>query len=156
MKRSHRVLACLLVSLPFFIQAQSFNAKNILPKSLSKYSFGMSLDNFTDKNKLATPIGNSSSFRIEYQDMAPAKDIKKVTYYFDAENSKPLYEMIIEFNDLKSLETHCSQKLGNPNDGKQWKRTTKEGYTFKAWRFSNTLVYAVGLPSTEWEKGWDN
>jgi len=156
MKRSHQVSFCLFVLFPFFIQAQNFNAKTVLPKSLSKYSFGMTLDNFTDKNKLATPVSNSLSFRIEYQDMAPAKDIKKVTYYFDAENNKPLYEMIIEFNDIRSLDAHCAQRLGTLNDGKQWKRTTKEGYTFKAWRFSNTLVYALGLPATEWEKDWDN
>jgi len=155
MKRSNRLLGLFLL-FPFFIQAQNFNAKTILPKSLSKYSFGMSLDNFTGKNNAATRIVTGTSFRIEYQDITPAKDIKKVTYYFDAENNQPLYEMIIEFNDQQSLNNHCSQKLGSPNDGKQWKRTTKEGYTFKAWRFSNTLVYAMGLPSTEWEKGWDN
>jgi|GEM_PF-3183957 len=156
MKRSFRLSCCLFLLFPFFIQAQSFNAKAILPKALSKYSFGMSLDNFTNKNKVATAVENGMSFRLEYQDAAPAKDIKKVTYYFDAENNKPLYEMIIEFKDLQSLDAHCSQKLGTPNDGKQWTQTTKEGYTFKAWRFGNTLVYALGLPSTEWEKGWDN
>lgn len=156
MKRCCQVFCFSLFILPLFAGAQNFNPKNVLPKTLTKYSFGMSLDNFTDKNKMATAVDGGQSFRIEYQDNAPSKEIKKVTYYFDADNNRPLYEMIIEFNDLQSLNAHCSDKLGNPNDGKQWKRTTKEGYTFKAWRFSNTLVYALGLPSTEWENEWDN
>jgi hypothetical protein len=156
MKHYCRIWSCLFLLFPFIIQAQNFNPRTVLPKSLSKYNFGMSLDNFTDKNKLATPAKTKQSFRIEYQDLASVDDIKKVTYYFDAENEKPLYEMIIEFADTKSLDAHCSQKLGQPNDGKGWKRTTREGYTFKAWRFGNTLVLALGLPSTEWEKDWDN
>ena len=156
MKNYYRVCCMLCLAVPFIIQAQNFDPKNVLPKSIAQYNFGMSLDDFTNKNKSAIPINGSMSFRIEYQDNAPAKDIKRIVYYFDADDNKPLYEMIIEFNDLQSLEAHCSKKLGVPNDGKQWKRTTKNGHTFKAWRFGNTLVYALGLPATEWEKEWDN
>jgi hypothetical protein len=156
MKRCYRLCCALFLLFPFIIHAQNFDPKTVLPKALTKYNFGMGLDDFINKNKLATPAGGSMSFRLEYQDNAPAKDIKKVVYYFDAENDKPLYEMIIEFKDLQSLDAHCSKKLGTPNDGKQWKQTTKQGYIFKAWRFNNTLVCALGLPSTEWEKDWDN
>ena len=116
----------------------------------------MGLDDFTKKNKSATTASAGISFRLEFQDKEAGKDIKQVTYYFDAENNKPLYEMIIQFKDVQALDAHCSKKLGTVNDGKQWKWTTKEGYIFKAWRFSNTLVLALGLPSTEWEKEWDN
>jgi hypothetical protein len=155
MKRYSRVLSMCLF-LPFIASSQKFNAKSTLPKSLNQYHFGMSLDDFTRKNKSASAAEGSSSFRIEYLDKQAGTDIRQVTYYFDAENNKPLYEMIIQFNDLQSLDAHCEKKLGKANDGKQWKWTTKEGYTFKAWRFSNTLVLALGLPSTEWEKDWDN
>jgi hypothetical protein len=154
MKPYFKIFCCLFL-LPFISQAQKFDPKTVVPKSLVKYSFGMSLDDFTKKNKSATTTDGMSS-RIEYNDKNADQDIKNVTYYFDAENDKPLYEMIIAFKDLQSLDAHCSKKLGEPNDGKEWKWTTKEGYTFKAWRFSNTLVLALGLPSTEWEKEWDN
>jgi len=156
MRSYYRLLLglCLLVS--FNSPAQNFNAKTVLPGSLNQYHFGMTLEDFTKKNKSATATQSSLSFRIEYLDKEAGKDIKRVTYYFDAENEKPLYEMIIQFNDVRSLDAHCSKKLGKANDGKQWKWTTKEGYTFKAWRFSSTLVLALGLPSTEWEKEWDN
>ena len=160
--KSYYGLICLGLLLPFISPAQKFDPKNVVPKNLTQYRFGMSLDDFTKKNKSATIAERPASFRIEYQDKDAANEIKQVTYYFDAENNKPLYEMIIQFNNVQSLDAHCAKKLGSANDGpqgsasKQWKWTTKEGYTFKAWRFSNTLVLALGLPSTEWEKDWDN
>jgi hypothetical protein len=156
MKRYCTICCGLYLLLPFITLAQNFNPKTVLPKSLTKYTFGMSLDDFTKKNKSATGSAETMSFRLEYQEKDADKDIKSVTYYFDAENNKPLYEMIIEFNNAGALNAHCSKKLGAPNDDKQWKWTTKEGYTFKAWRFGNRLVLAIGLPSTEWEKEWDN
>jgi hypothetical protein len=156
MKSNYRIYLGLGLLLPFITLAQNFNPKTVLPKSLTKYSFGMNLDEFTKKNKSATGTSETMSFRLEYQEKDADKDIKRVTYYFDAENNKPLYEMIIEFTNAEALNAHCSKKLGAPNDDKQWKWKTKEGYTFKAWRFSNTLVLAIGLPSTEWEKDWDN
>ena len=145
---------CVLV--PFISSAQKFNTKTVVPKSLNQFNFGMSLDDFTKKNKSASSTEGRLEFRIEYLDKNAGDNIKQVTYYFDAENEKPLYEMIIQFNDVAALDAHCSKKLGAANDGKQWKWTTKEGYTFKAWRFGSTLVLALGLPSTEWEKEWDN
>ena len=145
---------CVLV--PFISSAQKFNTKTVVPKSLNQFNFGMSLDDFTKKNKSASSTEGRSEFRIEYLDKNAGDNIKQVTYYFDAENEKPLYEMIIQFKDVAALDAHCSKKLGAANDGKQWKWTTKEGHTFKAWRFGSTLVLALGLPSTEWEKEWDN
>jgi len=156
MKNYYRILCSLCLLAPFLSLAQKFDPKTVLPKSLAQYRFGMGLNDFTTKNKSATTSSSGMSFRLEYQEKDAGKDIKQVTYYFDAENNKPLYEMIIQFKDRQSLDAHCSKKLGDVNDGKQWKWTTREGYIFKAWRFSNTLVLALGLPSTEWEKGWDN
>src|SRR6476646_9746283 len=102
MKRCCQFFCLSFTLFPFFMSGQNFNPKTVLPKSLTKFYFGMSLDNFTDKNKMAAAVNASSSIRIEYQENAPAIEIKKVTYYFDADNNKPLYEMIIEFNDLQS------------------------------------------------------
>ena len=156
MKPYLKISSALFLLLPVFASAQKFDPKTVVPKSLAKYNFGMGLDEFAKKNKLATSAGGTMSFRIEYTEKSTDKDIKSVIYYFDAENNQPLYEMIIDFKDKMALDAHCSKKLGAPNDGKEWKWTTKEGHTFKAWRFSNTLVLAIGLPSTEWEKEWDN
>lgn len=154
MKNYKGICFSLVLLLPFIILAQNFKPETVLPKSLAKYKFGMSLDDFIKKNKSATVSGAEMTFRMEYNQKDAAKDIKQVTYYFDAENNKPLYEMIIEFNDAAGLDAHCSKKLGAPNDNEEWKWTTKEGYIFKAWRFGNSLVYALGLPSTEWGNEW--
>lgn len=156
MKRYLKISCGLFLLLPFFAAAQKFDPKTVVPKSLAKYNFGMGLEDFTKKNKSAIAETGTMSFRIEYKEKSTDKNIKNVVYYFDAENNRPLYEMIIDFKDKTALDEHCSKKLGAPNEGKEWKWTTKEGHTFKAWRFSNTLVLAIGLPSTEWEKEWDN
>ena len=145
-----------LIFLPLLAPAQRFDAKTVVPKSLSSYRFGMSLDEFTRKNKMAKTAEGVMSFRVEYNEKNTSPDIKQVTYYFDADNNKPLYEMIIQFTDVARLNDHCAKKLGSANDGKQWKWTAKDGYIVKAWRFNNTLVIAAGLRDTEWEKGWDN
>jgi hypothetical protein len=155
MKTYYRIGCGLILLLPFISLSQNFDPKTAVPKSLSKYNFGMGLEDFTRKNKSATVLDSSNTFRIEYLDKDAGADIRDVTYYFDAENNQPLYEMIIRFKDAQSLEAHCSKKLGGQNDKKGWSWKTKEGYIFKAWRFSNTLVLALGLPSTEWEKEWD-
>jgi hypothetical protein len=156
MKSYLKLIPCFLLSLPLFMAAQNFDSKSVVPKSLNKYSFGMSVDAFTEINKSATLKNSPFAFRAEYQEKNPDSDIKEVTYYFDEDNDRPLYEMIIAFNDVKGLDAYCSKKLGKPDNDKQWTRTTRQGYSFKAWRFGSTLVLALALPSTEWEKGWDN
>lgn len=156
MRRHCIILSGFLLALPLLSTAQSFDPKTFVPKSLVKYSFGMSLDAFTQANTSAAPQNSFVAFRTEYQQKKPEAGIKHVTYYFDDDNNRPLYEMIITFTDVKSLDDYCSKKLGHPDNDKQWKRATKQGYTFKAWRFDSTLVLALGLPGTEWENEWDN
>lgn len=122
MKNYKLVCFSLVLLLPLIMLAQNFNPKSALPKSLDKYSFGMSLGDFIKKNKSATASESGMSFRIEYNEKDAGKDIKEVTSYFDNENNKPLYEIIIEFKDQESLNSHCSKKLGTPNDDDgKWK-----------------------------------
>jgi len=116
---------------------------------------GMTLNDFKEKNKTATvsPF-TENDFRIEVkEDLNAGNEYNTVTYYFDNENNKPLYEMIIEYKSEKLLNDYCQLKLKAPNtdDGK-WKWTTKEGYVFKAWTFGKKLVFVLALPSTEWEE----
>jgi hypothetical protein len=114
----------------------------------------MSLDSFKLKNKTALQENTSSfDFRIILNDSKISNEFKTVTFYFDAENNKPLYEMIIEYKDVKVMKAFIKSKLKSPNDeGDKWKWTTSEGYTFKAWTFSNKIVFALALPSTEWDE----
>ena len=143
---------CLLM--PCIITAQNFNPYSVVPASLSKYKFGMALDSFKIKNKNAlTATAGANDFRIESTDTKAGNDFNRVTFYFDAENNKPLYEMIIEYKDVNKLNAYCKSKLKTPNDeGDKWKWATKEGYVFKAWTFGKKLVFALVLPNTEWDE----
>jgi len=152
MLKNKFLLFCVLV--PGFVSAQNFNPKKVVPAKLARYDFGMTLNDFKEKNKTAevSPF-TENDFRIEVKDVNAGKEYNAVTYYFDNENNKPLYEMIIEYKSEKLLNDYCQLKLKAPNtdDGK-WKWTTKEGYVFKAWTFGKKLVFVLALPSTEWEE----
>ena len=78
MKSCFRIFVCFCLLVPFVSPAQNFNAKTVLPKNLSQYRFGMSLDDFTKKNKSATTAEGNMSFRIEYLDKDAGNDIKQV------------------------------------------------------------------------------
>lgn len=149
--------ACLIflfiITIPVFTISQNFDPKTVVPKKLAKYKFGMTLDNFKviNKNAVESPSGDNA-FRIEVTDSKAGSEFKSVTYYFDAENNKPLYEMIIEYPTEQAMNDYVTAKLKMSNDGDKWKWTTKEGYAFKAWTFGKKLVLVLALPSTEWEE----
>ena len=85
MKTYYRIGCGLILLLPFISLSQNFDPKTVVPKSLSKYNFGMGLEDFTKKNKSAAVLDSSNTFRIEYLDKDAGNDIRDVTYYFDAE-----------------------------------------------------------------------
>jgi len=146
-------LLLFFIVLPGLIQAQDFNPKTVVPAKFTRYDFGMALDAFKTKNKTAIILPfNENDFRIEAIDTQAGSEYKSVTYYFDNENNKPLYEIIIEFQNEKLLRDYIKAKLKAPNFEDLWKWTTKEGYVFKAWSFGKKLVFAMALPSTEWDE----
>ena len=154
MKKTLILISYCSLLVPGIIYAQNFKPNSVVPASLAKYKFGMALDLFKLENKNAvTAATGTGDFRIESTDAKAGPDFKQVTFYFDAENNKPLYEMIIEYHDESKLKAYCNSKLKTPNDedGK-WRWTTKEGYVFKAWTFGKKLVFALALPNTEWDE----
>lgn len=145
------LIFCILI--PGFVLAQHFAPKTIVPAKLARYDFGMTLDAFKEKNKTAVVSQyTQNDFRIEAKEIITGSDYAAVTYYFDNETNKPLYEMIIEFKSIELMTGYCNSKLKTPNDGDKWKWTTKEGTVFKAWTFGKKLVFVLALPSTEWEE----
>jgi hypothetical protein len=151
MFKYYLLIFCILI--PGFVLAQNFAPKTVIPSKLAKYGFGMTLDAFKEKNKTAavSPY-TQNDFRIEAKEIITGNNYTAVTYYFDNETNKPLYEMIIEFKSEKLMTDYCSSKLKAPNDGDKWKWTTKEGTVFKAWTFGKKIVFVLALPSTEWEE----
>jgi hypothetical protein len=153
MSKSAWLIFLFIIAIPVFTTGQNFNPKTVVPAKLSKYSFGMTLDAFIalNKNAVKSP-SDENAFRIELTDTKPGAEFKSVTYYFDAESNKPLYEMIIDYPTEKAMNAYVTSKLKTPNDGDKWKWKTKEGYFFKAWTFGKKLVFALALPSTEWDE----
>jgi hypothetical protein len=151
MFKNYLLIFCILM--PGFVLAQAFNPKTVVPAKLAGYDFGMTLKAFKEKNKTAVESPyTENDFRIELKDVKAGSEYKSVTYFFDNENSKPFYEIIIEYKSEKLMNDYCNSKLKAPNDGDKWKWTTKEGYLFKAWTFGKKLIFALALPSTEWEE----
>ena len=151
MSKSTWLIFLFIITIPVFTTGQSFNPQSVVPAKLSKFKFGMTLDAFKAANKNAVKSSSDdNSFRVEFTDSKAGSEFKSITYYFDAENNKPLYEMIIDYPTEQARDTYVTAKLKAPNSGSEWKWTTKEGYVFKAWTFGKKLVLALALPSTEW------
>jgi hypothetical protein len=151
MSKSTWLIFLFIMAVPVFTTGQNFDPKTVVPAKLSKYSFGMTLDAFKALNKNAVQgPSDENAFRIELTDAKTGAEFKSVTYYFDAENNKPLYEMIIDYPTEQAMNKYVTAKLKAPNDGDKWKWTTKEGIVFKAWTFGKKLVLVLALPSTEW------
>lgn len=138
---------------PCLLQAQDFDPKSVVPASLAVYEFGMPLETFKATNKTATISAlDAMNFRIEANDTQAGSDFADVTYYFDNENNKPLYEIIVEFKSKELQQEYIKTVLKAPNFEEEWKWTTKDGYVFKAWSFKNKLVFVKVLPGTEWDE----
>lgn len=122
-----------------------------LPDEFRNVYFGMPLEEF-EKLKKGTDLEQSDlmSFRISITEKKPEKAIKEVTYYFDNENEKPLYELIIEYKDATERDKVARELLGQPNSGEEWAFDTGEGFLIKAWKFDKKLVVVGELPGTEW------
>lgn len=142
---------CLAISC--LASAQNFDPHKVMPATLTGYDFGMTLDLFKAKNKTATILPDESyDFRIEAKETEPGGDFNSITYYFDKEDNKPLYEIIVEFKTEELQLTYISKYLKAPNFEDKWKWKTKDGYTFKAWGFGKKLVFVLALPKTEWDE----
>jgi hypothetical protein len=125
--------------------------KDLAPKSLKKYALGMPLDRFQKKNPSLKPT-DDFDFRIVYNIPNPAAGIKHLILYFDAEEEKPLYELIIEYPDAAARDAFTAKNYGLPNNGKEWKWTLTDGLNARAWVFMNKVVVTVLYPGTEHAK----
>ena len=131
------------------VEAQKkISYKNLMPKSLKEFRFGMPLEKFQAEHPQWKPT-DDMSFRIVFEIPNPVPGIKELTLYFDADGEKPLYELIIEFSEKSKKETFVSKKYGQPNNGREWKWNLPDGLKSRAWTFDNTIVVTVLYPGTE-------
>jgi hypothetical protein len=149
----------LLAVLAIFMSAplmakKKITYKNVFPKEFKKiYKPGMTLDAFQKKNP-DLEGDNSFEFRTTFDIINPTEDIKELTLYFDMDNNRPLYELIINYHTAAARDQAVEKMYGPPNNGKDWLWTMPDGVTTKAWIFMNKLVIAIAYPNTEWAKDW--
>lgn len=124
-----------------------------LPVDFKNLYFGMSMDEFKKiRGVEIARSGGSMDFRVEYtESMFKNPLIKEVTYYFDAENHYPLYELIITYANADERDKVAARYLGSPNNGDEWRFPSGEGFDIKAWKFDNKLVIIGKLLGTEWD-----
>lgn len=121
------------------------------PDAFKNLYFGMPLTEFQKiKPDVKIPSDQIMSFRTEIVENNVSSIIDNVTYYFDNDGNKPLYELIIEYKNETDRNKEADQLLGRPNNGDEWKFDSKEGFDIKAWKFERKLVIIGALPKTEW------
>lgn len=145
----------LLLSLFFILGAcnTSKEAEIYLPESVrTGIHFGMTLEDFKtlkgDKVKLED---DGMSFRIIYSEAISNNPIEYVIYYFDADEEKPLYEVILIYKDEADRDAAAAELLGAPNfEEKEWRIEREKKETIWAWTFKNKLIVTALIPKTEW------
>jgi hypothetical protein len=96
---------------------------------------------------------NLLDFREEYTLKVNEKGLKEVTFYFDKDGEKPLYELIYEFENADSVEILMNAAFGaanHPRLAEHWVISINDqNVAFMIWRFENKIIMAANLPETE-------
>ena len=125
--------------------------KQYLPEYFSDLYLGMPYEEFLFiKGKLKKHLADLMSFRFELEERINRNGIRDVIYYFGKTDTKPLYELIIEYEKNFDLQKYLLQKYGNPNHGNEWRFDNGEGVIIMIWTFRNKLVIAGAIKGTEW------
>lgn len=132
---------------------------NVIPNGLnSEIYFGMNLDDF--RNIMGNNIkleDVNQKFRVVYSQKTNIPDMPLVIYYFDNEKSKPLYELIILYNDNAQAKKAASLLFGQANYNQTEWRVKIQGFPeIWSWVYKNKLIVAAKIRGSEWFKEWDD
>jgi hypothetical protein len=125
------------------------------PELLGDLVFNLSLDEVIAKRPNLAPVNyvnDAFSFRKEFVEEINEAGIKKLVYYFDANEQKPFYELIIIYENNKIRDKEALRLLGQPNfeNNTEWIIGSRQDYKIMAWKYENNLVLAAQLKGTEW------
>jgi len=118
-----------------------------------KVEFGMILGSFERlKNDRVSKQDDGMPFRHVYLEEVTALPFEFIGYYFDDDNNKPLYEVIISYKDIKVRDQVARDLFGSPNaeNNSEWHLKPKNGPEIKAWTHKQKLVIVALIPETEW------
>ncbi len=125
-----------------------------LDKVFTGIRIGMPIDSI---KKVLPGVKKSDGmdFRDEYVLKVKKNGLQEVTFYFDKDGEKPLYEIIFEFKNADSTRQLVGAMFGDPSHptlDDHWVLGVGEnGIASLAWTFENKMVLAVNLPGSELE-----
>ncbi|MBN2461446.1 MAG: hypothetical protein JXB60_07545 [Candidatus Cloacimonetes bacterium] len=152
------LVACILLlslvsSCALFTRTPARKAQHrYIPEEFHNIFLGMAMDNFIQIRENLVLQESFIDFRSVITENINRNGIIGVTYYFDNDNQKPLYEMIIEYDSVNTRDNATKKMLGKPDlETGEWQFQSGEGFDIIAWELDNKLVIAAKLPGTEWE-----
>ncbi len=97
----------------------------------------------------------AGSFRTEYEQYYNQDGLGSVIFYFNNEGDKPLYEIIVKFDDQATREAIINPGMGEPNypdKSDHWViYNGGPGGTVLAWAFGSNFVLAADMAKSEWD-----
>lgn len=126
-----------------------------LPESIRQsVRFGMTESEFKSTHKEDKYTYRDDNFRHTYSEVVSNDpDIEMVTYYFDQDGDKKLYEVILVYKNESLRNRYANEVFGKPNSGKgDWLVTHKKRPDVKAWNYKNQLMIVLVIPECEWAK----
>ncbi|MCF8296524.1 MAG: hypothetical protein K9J13_03180 [Saprospiraceae bacterium] len=125
--------------------------KKYIPKEFHNLYLGMPLKEIKKVIEFSEEdISKVMSFRLSIVEENKTEQIKEVTYYLDDGEDNPLYEIIIEYNDIAVRDNVVKKLYGEPNHGEEWRFETQE-FPIMVWTYQSKLIIAAKMKGTEWE-----
>lgn len=145
----YRLIALLLFLATVPVAAEHPPAPEpLLPAYFNNLQLGISLEEFSKlKDVESMSRYEGFDFRLELSETIKDPELTRVTYYFDQDDHKPLYELIIEYVSGETAVAAAKKLLGEPNHDGEW-RFTKDGVVIRAWQFAHKLVVVAEFPKT--------
>ncbi len=165
MKKKYNTITCLLFISLFLCntsgmaQNKTSNALNVLPSEInSEIYFGMNLADFKNVigRDLVLETKNDTDFRLVYSQKTTIPEIPTVVYYFDNEQNKPLYEIIINYQNEEQAKKAATLLFGQPNFNQTEWRIKIQGFPeIWSWVYKNKLIVVAKIYGSEWIDEWN-
>ncbi len=145
------LLGCFLF--PTSAQTSGDRAYSMTIQTLGRLSIGTSLAEFQQQKPGLPAPDELMVFRSEIMETIGKDGLKTATYIFDADGSKPLYQLILEFDSPVERDFVIEKLFGKANhpvEADHWILGVEGAVVSIGWAFDAKFVLAANLPGTEW------